>query len=83
MKLDIFTWDNLWHFLGGMAITASLWFLGGLVGLPGDWIGFSLVLGAGITREYLQHKHHTPIWTPHRVTEGVMWAVGGFPILFI
>ncbi len=81
-RLDVFTLDNLWHFLAGAGIVGVCWGLGAWAGFPvvGAAMGHITATVSGLYREFDQHWDDIPIWTPHRVVEGVMWSVGGLPV---
>ena len=76
MKLDILSWDNLWHFLIGGAISAVFILLGHYFWAYSIPFGPFVAALVGFMREWGQHRTDVPQWTPHRITEASMWVVG-------
>ncbi len=90
---DIWTLDNLWHFLGGLGINGIIF--GGI----GWWFATSLDLAAAIPivgasgvvmvtlgaflREFLQHADRDPIFRNHNISEALWWHVGAITIEFV
>jgi hypothetical protein len=66
-------WDYLWHFLPGLAV-AMLGSIPGVVWLP--FASVPLFVGAGYTREILQHLDDKPMLTLHRHIEALAWPLG-------
>jgi len=77
-KFDVFSFDNLLHFLGGAALS-------GIV-VSGFWHPWTLVFTVpilvsveGLLREQAQkgRNWHPSVWlTKRKITEGLMWGVG-------
>jgi hypothetical protein len=70
------TFDYLWHDLGGMGINGLL--VGACVLFGLEWwvpfaLGVPMLTAWGLAREFEQHPDGL---TPHRCLEGVLWGVG-------
>lgn len=75
-RWDVFTLDNLWHYLLGGAIA-------GVCVAPAHFTSPWVVLASiplsalvGFLREWSQHRGKTPQWTRHRVMEALAWVAG-------
>lgn len=87
---DLFTLDNLFHFLGGAGLAALL--------LPAFWWPWLLPLQGsllsaawGLLREQAQSRDEgfwSGVKNPHKIAEGLTWGIGallglGIPILVL
>jgi len=93
-RWDVFTWDNVFHLIGGFIAGATPWTVCAVLyrnrGIDDDfavWIlglgGVGLALAIGIGRELKQHWRKHPIWNKHRITEAGMWLVGSLPSILL
>jgi hypothetical protein len=81
-KFDIFTTDNVLHFLGGAALSSIV--------AVGFWHPWTLVFTVpivitieGLLREQAQSRTwNLGRWlTKHKITEGLMWGIGSAAIM--
>lgn len=79
---DVWTLDNLWHFLGGLAVNGIVFAgIGYLVAqgygaVASSASGVVMVTAAAFDREFEQHRGRVPIFRRHNVAEALWWGVG-------
>ncbi len=81
LRGEVFTLDNLFHFLGGAALAAPLWYWH-----PSAWVVAGVWAIWGLLREQGQSKDEgwlRPFTRIHKWIEGISWGVGGGTLMGI